>query len=271
MRGQHPLAGVHAVSITEDGVRVFPRWPTPRRRVDCGNRERLQIGVDRVDRALAGGVLAGGSVLVEGASGAGKTVLASQFIAECGYQELPGLVVLFEERPDRFIARADTLDLQLDHLIQRGLLDVLSFRGRDVAPDELLYLLDRAVQDIGARAIVLDSSTGLQLMLGDALRDWLWRALDLLCGAGVSVWLNQVPAGGPPLGALFDEVMRIERVEQEARVVRRVDVIKAAGASADDDLVVYDIRARLQPVASRVLHYRAEAHERGSAEHAVSG
>ena len=45
----------------------------------------------------------------------------------------------FDERPDRFIARADQFELELRRLINDGLVDVRSFRGRDLHADELMY------------------------------------------------------------------------------------------------------------------------------------
>jgi circadian clock protein KaiC len=221
-RGQSQLPGKHAMRLDWEGVRVFPRWATPwRGHIHRIGGDRLPTGVEGLDRLLSGGVRQPGSVLVDGASGTGKTMLATQFIAECGHQGRPGLVVLTEERPERFIARAHAMDLELERLVSCGLVELLSLRGRDVSGDELLHLIQRATLEIGAQAVVLDSVCGLDLLLDD-VRDWLWRAVDSLSGAGVSVWLNGSAA--PQLSSLVDDVLSLMRVDG----VRRLELVKSS-------------------------------------------
>jgi KaiC/GvpD/RAD55 family RecA-like ATPase len=55
---------------------------------------------------MGGGIPEGDSVLVTGASGTGKSVLATQFIAEGIRQGEPGIVAVFEERPQAYTDRA---------------------------------------------------------------------------------------------------------------------------------------------------------------------
>ena len=220
-RGQAQLPGKHAVQHGWEGLRVFPRWPTPwRPRVRSG-AERLGTGVEGIDCLLGGGVLAGGAVLVEGASGTGKTVLATQYLAECGHQGSPALALLIEERSDRFVARAEAMDLQLDRLIQGGLVNIHSLRGRDVSCGELVHLIQRAVLEVGARSVVIDSVGGLDLVVED-VRDFLWRAVDMLCGAGVTVWLNSLCAF--KLRALADDVLDLTCCDGQ----RKLEVVKSS-------------------------------------------
>ena len=193
VRGREPLTGLHSLRLSWEGMRVFPRWPTPQRRVARVRPvERLGVGIHALDHMLAGGLPAGDSLLVEGPSGSGKSVLATQFIAEGAHQGQPGVVFLFEERPDRFIARAEAFDLELERLIKAGQVEVLSFRGRDLSADELIEEVHRAVARTRAQRVVLDSAASLDLVLNGSagVRDCLWRLLDGLTGSGVTVWLN---------------------------------------------------------------------------------
>jgi hypothetical protein len=161
-----------------------------------------------LDGFMGGGLPPGDTLLVEGPSGTGKSVLATQFAAENAHQGIPVLVVLGEERPDRWTARGEQLGLELQRLIQKSLVEFMSMRGADICGDELAYMIDRAAIGLGARAVVLDSTAGLQLALGSALTDWLWRTLDRLTANGTTVWVNHTPVR-EPLGALFDNVIRL--------------------------------------------------------------
>lgn len=258
VRGQSQMAGAHAVQVSWEGLRAFPRWPTPWRPRLRRVRDRLPTGIDGIDDMLGGGVMAGGAVLVEGASGTGKTVLATQFIAECGHQGLPGLVLLAEERPDRFVARAEGMDLQLDRLIQGGLVEIHSLRGRDVCADELIHFAQRAVLSLGAHSVVIDSAAGLELLVGN-VRDFVWRAVDALCGAGVTVWLTH--SGDARLRPLVDDVLRFTRQAER----RQVEVVKCSGVLHGGGVASYEIgergievvaQAKPRPSNGHLVNYR---------------
>jgi circadian clock protein KaiC len=245
VRGQEPLPGVHNVRLTANGAQVFPRWPTPKVRARRAYPPmRLSSGLDAIDVVLGGGVPAGDAVLVEGPSGTGKSVLATHFIAQGGHQGEPGLAFLFEERPDRFVERAEAFGLDLARLIRGGLVEVLSFRGRDMSPDEVLAEMQRAVSEIGARRVVIDAVASLELVLTGrrGLHDCLWRLLDALTGAGVTVWLNSTPdpARGS-LAPLVDDVLELQRVEQDARLENRLAVTKMRWSEHSTRLVAYEI------------------------------
>jgi circadian clock protein KaiC len=253
VRGQEPLAGLHNLRLTWDGVQIFPRWPTPKVRVPrSADPPRLSVGIDEIDDLLGGGVPAGDALLAEGPSGTGKSVLATHFIAEGGIEGEPGVAFLFEERPDRFIERAEAFDLRLERLISSGLAEVLSFRGRDMAPDEVIDEMHRAVTRVGARRVVIDSVASLELVLSGSrgVRDCLWRLLDSLTGAGLTVWLNSTPEPGrPSLAPLVDDVLVLQRVEHETWVENRLGVMKMRWGAHTRKLLSYEIHPKGLKVA----------------------
>src|SRR5260370_7203024 len=128
VRGQEPLPGLHNMRLTWDGVQVYPRWPTPKVRVPrSADPPRLSVGIDEIDQLLGGGVPAGDALLVEGPTGSGKSVLATHFIPQGRLEGEPGVAFLFEARPDRFINRAQILQLPLQRLTHPTLSDRLHF------------------------------------------------------------------------------------------------------------------------------------------------
>src|SRR5579859_3903400 len=262
VRGQAQLPGKHAFQLDWEGVRSFPRWPTPwRGRVYPFNCERQSTGVPGIDRLMGGGAPISGSILVEGASGTGKSILGTQFIAEAGHQGLPSLVLLVEERADRFIGRAEMLDLQLERLVQGGLVEVHSLRGRDICADELLHVMQRSVLKLGAQCVLIDSAGGLELLVDD-VRDFVWRAVDSLCSAGVTVWLNH--SGEARLRALVDDVLRLSQDSER----RQVEVVKSSGPLKGSRIASYEIGATglevqlqeaVRPSNGHLVNYRLAA------------
>lgn len=264
-RGQEPLLGPHAMRVTHEGMHVFPRWSTPPRRVVQRWRSttRLSVGIDELDRLLGGGAPSGGAVLVEGPSGSGKSILATQFVTECGHDGYPGLVLLFEERPERFIARAESLNLELERLNRCGVVDVLSFRGRDLSADELIYEVQRAVTLIGAHCVVIDSTAGLELIVkNDDVVDCLWRLLDSLARMGVTVWLNDTPSAArrPSLHALVDDVIHLRRVEHDGQRERRLEVVKVSCHTSRTGVHQYEIGQRGVEFVTRIEDDQPQPH-----------
>jgi integrase/recombinase XerD len=129
LRGQDSVPGLHTFRITEAGVQAFSRTfgLTARKRNPPSDR-RLSFGIAELDKMLGGGVREGDSVLVAGSSGTGKSVLATQFIAEGIRQGEPGIVAVFEERPQAYAERAASLGLDLETPQKDGKLTILYLR-----------------------------------------------------------------------------------------------------------------------------------------------
>ena len=105
LRGQASVPGLHTIRISDDGLQAFSRTlgligskKTPAR------RRRLSMGIPELDKMMGGGILEGDSLLVAGPSGTGKSALATQFIAEGLRHGEPGIMAIFEERPEGYTA-----------------------------------------------------------------------------------------------------------------------------------------------------------------------
>jgi circadian clock protein KaiC len=250
MRGQRSLPGLHSVRISSDGVQVFPRGAQSTVTGLPSNRaERLSVGIDEIDDMLGGGLPAGDSVLVDGPSGTGKSVLAAHFIAEGGQQHEPGLVVLLEEQPARFVARADAFGLEFGQLVADGTVELISLRGRDRSWDELVAQIHGAVLETGARRVVVDSLSSLQLAVASSLSlpEALKRLMEPMTSTGVTVWVNGASAeagGSAALGYLFDDLISLRHVERHGRLSKLVTVVKMRSSRHSSELRIYDVGER---------------------------
>ena len=78
-------------------------------------------------------------MLVAGPSGTGKSVLATQFIAEGLRNSERGIVAAFEERPAGYAARVAMFGLDLEIPQREGLLEIFFLRPLDLSVDETLH------------------------------------------------------------------------------------------------------------------------------------
>ncbi|MCA1595704.1 MAG: AAA family ATPase, partial [Chloroflexi bacterium] len=157
MRGAAHQPGFHPFRITQDGLQVFPRKVelfsmAPR---SLPSR-RLSTGVTTLDEMMCGGIPSGDSVIIAGPSGSGKTAIATHFLAEGGRQGEAGVVVVFEESPADYLARAEAIGCPLLEMVEKGKLVILSPRSLDLSVDESLQEVLDAVNAIDAKRVVFD-------------------------------------------------------------------------------------------------------------------
>jgi circadian clock protein KaiC len=100
LRGSDSIPGLHAFSIGEKGIEMYPRLLSPRIAPTYEPRvERVNTGITGLDDLVDQGFWRGSTTLIVGPSGSGKTIVAMHFIREGVLNDEPGLYVGFQENP----------------------------------------------------------------------------------------------------------------------------------------------------------------------------
>ena len=254
LRGQASVPGLHTFRITNAGVQAFSRTfgLTAGRRNALGLK-RLSFGIPEMDKMLDGGVREGDSVLVAGSSGTGKSVLATQFIAEGIRQGESGIVAVFEERPQAYAERAATLGLDLEKPQTEGKLEILYLRPLDLSVDETMHSILSAVQKIGAKRLVIDSLAGFEMALSPGFRadfrESLYRMIFALTGIGVTILstvevdesFTEFPFSTYSISFLTDDIIRLRYVSIDGQLRKIMTVIKMRGGNHAKDIREYEI------------------------------
>ena len=257
LRGQASVPGLHTIRIGDSGLQAFSRTlglgtEPPRR---SGGR-RLSTGIQELDALMGGGIPEGDSILVAGPSGTGKSVLATQFI-EAGLRAgEPGIIVVFEERPAKYAARAASLGLDLAAAQREGRLEILYLRPLDLSVDETMLEILEAVHRTGARRLVIDSLVGFEMALAPGFRadyrESLYRMIAALTGAGVTI-LSTVEVEDSftafhfshyAISFLTDDIVRLRYVEIDGQLRKVLVVVKMRGGNHSKDVREYVIGER---------------------------
>jgi circadian clock protein KaiC len=254
VRGQAPMPGFHTYRITDDGLQVFPRLALAvgehQRETPSG---RASTGVPGLDEMMDGGIPVGDSVLVAGPSGSGKSVLATQFIAEGAKHGEAGVLVVFEEHPKEYLHRADGLGFHLREMIEAGTLEALYLRPLDLSPDETLHEIREAVKRVGAKRVVIDSMSGFELALAPTFRadfrESLYRLVGALTGIGITVLTTMEVTQGQDelrftpnvISFLADDLISLRYVEVERELKKVAAVVKMRGSQHSKAFREYEI------------------------------
>jgi circadian clock protein KaiC len=202
---------------------------------------------------LGGGVREGDSVLVAGSSGTGKSVLATQFIAEGLRLNEPAIVAVFEERPEAYAERAASLGLDLETPQKDGRLTILYLRPLDLSVDETMHSILDAVQRIGAKRLVIDSLAGFEMALSPGFRadfrESLYRMIFALTGIGVTILstvevdesFTEFPFSTYSISFLTDDIIRLRYVSIDGQLRKIMVVIKMRGGNHAKDIREYEI------------------------------
>jgi circadian clock protein KaiC len=253
-RGQAHMPGLHTFKITNAGLRVFPRISLPVAEEDRATpRGRVSTGVAGVDEMMGGGIPRGDSVLVTGPSGSGKSVLATQFIAEGVKQGEPGVLVVFEEHPKEYIHRAGGLGFPLQKMIKQGMLEVMYLRPLDLSPDETLFEIREAAERVGAKRVVIDSMSGFEMALAPTFRtdfrESLYRLVGALTGVGITVLTTmeivqeQTEMRFTPnvISFLADDLVLLRYCEIDRTMEKVLAVAKMRGSQHSKEFRKYEI------------------------------
>ena len=248
MRGQAQIPGLHTFRITDAGIQVFPRAI-----IDSGATSnppveaRLAMGVPVLDEMLGGGLPCGYSLLVAGPAGSGKTILATEFLAEGVRRGEAGIIAAFEKNPRQARIR------KLDDLVRSGKLGLIDTRALDLTIDETLHEMTEMIARLGAKRVVIDSLSGYELALAPAFREdfreSIYRMVAVLTGLGVTVLMTSeledryTDLRFSPHGAAFltDAIVVQRYIEVEGSLRRVMAVVKVRASAHSHDLRLYKI------------------------------
>jgi len=253
MRGRAHLAGSHNFRITDDGLRVYPRIlpPLAADRHPGGmidhELRRIQTGTPGLDKMLNGGLPQGHTMLVAGPTGAGKTILATNFLREGVAQGEKGVAMFFEKGTPRL------RNAELADMVQSGQVTVVESRLLDLTVDELIDELEHTLRNTGARRLVIDSLSEFGLYMAPEfhadLRLSVFRMLSVVAKHGVTALVTiglddiftELRFSQANISYLTDAVVALRYAEVEGRLHKFMSVVKVRGSDHSRDVRGYEI------------------------------
>lgn len=265
MRGQAQSPGVHTFRIDNNGVTVFPRAvlkPSAAGVIRIPEDKRLSMGIPVLDDMLGGGLPAGYSLLVVGPSGSGKSVLATQFLAEGVAAGEKGVIAAFEKSPNQL------LSYKLNKMVESGNVGVIDTRTLDLSIDEILHHLVGMINTMKATRVVIDSLSGFELALASVFREdfreALYRLVAVLTGMGVTVLMTAeledqytfLRFSSYGNAFLADAIIMQRYVEISGQFRRIISVVKVRASDHSKDIRFFEIAGDNLVVGEPLTQYQ---------------
>ena len=235
LRGVRFDDGYHDYKVETGGLRVFPRLVAS----DHANgkpKQTASSGLPELDALLGGGITRGSSTILMGPAGAGKSSIAGQFVAAAADRGEVAAVYTFDESLSTFVARSDGIGLRMREKVDSGRVKVTQVDPGELAPFEFAQQVRSAVEQEGAKFVVIDSLNGYMNATPDErfLVVQLHELLTYLGNKGVCTLLIVAQMGmlGPtmqnPVDAsyLADSVVLFRYFEHSGQILKAISVVK---------------------------------------------
>jgi circadian clock protein KaiC len=232
------------------GLRVIPISTTELRHKPLG--ESVTSGHPALDETLGGGYRQAACVLIAGASGTGKTTLASTFARAACERGERVLYISFEESVEGIISAMMSSQTDLRPAIRSGALRTLTAMPEAMGAEEHLVRIIDALLDFSPQHAILDAISAARRFGNErAGFDFLVRLLYPCRERGITVLvLNQTPGAvlagslsGEEVSSVVDTIVFLRYVEVGGETNRVVSVVKSRGSAHSNQIREFRITA----------------------------
>jgi circadian clock protein KaiC len=261
LRAMNHLDGIHAITITDDGITCYPRHEAVYRTANYTvSAERATLGLPELDTMLHGGLNRGTVTFLAGSPGSGKTLTALHYIMAGADNGEPGLFVCFTESEEQLHLKAGSFGLDLRGAIARGMVSLLCLAPVELEVDLFAATIRNRVESLGIRRLVVDSIAAVEVAILEPNRGpgYFASLINYLREHDVTSVMTQESNAfdggiGEALGAvLADNLIRLRSVEHHNRLRRVLSILKMRQSACDPSLREFRIDAgaiRVLPIA----------------------
>jgi circadian clock protein KaiC len=208
------------------------------------SRTRVSTGNTELDAMVGGGLFKDAVVLLNGPTGAGKTLTALQFACTDEGSCESCLFCTFDETHGQLVRNAAGWGIDLEAMEEENRLSVVADYPEVVGPEEHFLRLRHAIADMEPARVVIDTISSLERVISArALLDFV-IALTSLCrereittlittSSGALMTPGAELSGAVELGAVSDVSIMLRYLESGGDIQRAIAVLQVRGSAHD--------------------------------------
>ena len=249
LRGAKHQRGEYPFTITSrDGIVVIPLSGIEL--TQSSSTVRVTSGIAELDEMCGGGFFRDSITLVSGATGTGKTLLVTQFMAggfEAGER---CLLFAFEESRDQLARNAAAWGYDFASMEGSGRLKVINRYPHAMAMEDHLVEMQQIITDYTPTRVAVDSLSALERVSSvRSFREFVISLTSFLkkhetAGLFTSTTPNLLGGGSVTekhISTLTDSIILLRYVEAFGEMERSINVLKMRGSAHDAALRQYTI------------------------------
>ena len=255
LRGRNHSREEHPLVISSKGIEIYP----PRTLAPVAppsafvELPRLAAEVKALDALLEEEIPVGSSLLVSGAAGTGKTALCLEAVCRGAEKGQRGIYFGFEEDPGHLISLARRLGCDLDGLMKKGLVELVTISQPGILMERDLLMMEDRIKSCGAQRIVVDSLSSFFHRVTDVriLRDKMYYLCAMVRQQqGVGFFVSDTPCADQRFGqssvaeSIADGVVTLGLGEKGGRCARFIQVNKLRNTKHSHDKSYFEFTSK---------------------------
>lgn len=220
--------------LTKNGISVFPITDaTLERTVDSA---LCSTGIKKLDDMIGGGYLSSSSIMISGASGASKSLLAATFASSALKAGKKVFYISYEECRNEYINNAHSIGIDFRKYLKSEQLIFQSIRSVEMGLEQHLIAIINMIDKISPDLIVIDPITSL-LDLGDynQVKSLLVRFVAHIKQRNMTILLNELLRDIDDfksvvgVSSMVDTWIKLRQIESNGELNRAIHIIKSRG------------------------------------------
>src|SRR5687768_8015364 len=251
-RGAPHLKGEFPYTVlAKEGIVVIPLSALELKQKS--STDRITSGVPELDEMCGGGFFRDSIVLVSGATGTGKTLTATQFLAAGSSKGERCILFAFEESREQLFRNASGWGIDFEKLEAAGHLRVVCLYPEVLGLEDHLIRIKKEVELFKPARIAVDSLSALERVSSiKSFREFvvgLTSFIKHLEIAGLFTATTPTLMGGTSvtethISTITDSIILLRYVEMYGEMRRGITVLKMRGSAHDKNIREFNIDAK---------------------------
>jgi circadian clock protein KaiC len=212
--------------------------------------ERISSGNNVLDQMTGGGFYQDSVVLASGATGTGKTLMVSSFVAAGAKQDQRCLLFAFEESRDQLIRNARGWGLDFEQMERDGLLRIVCEYPEVSSLEDHLVRLQDEIEFYRPARVAIDSLSALErVATTKSFREFVIGITSFLKTKEIAgLFTSATPnlLGGTSItethiSSITDSIILLRYVERFGEIARGIAVLKMRGSAHDTEIREFTI------------------------------